>query len=108
MDITDRKKFYRNNYSIGYFGDKFTDRVAVIAMLMQVYNRLKEKNPLLRLEDLIKKLDTKHYLTKEATENLALICENIAYGCKEFPTFDLQLKDMPAQISDIFMRYTPF
>ena len=41
MDITDKKKFYRDNYSIGYFGDKFTDRVAVIAMLMQVYNRLK-------------------------------------------------------------------
>ena len=36
------------------------------------------------------------------------MCEDFAYGCKEFPTFGIKDKDIPLKIKEILKTYLPF
>ena len=109
MDITKYKeklKPYRMNYSIGFTGEDFTTRVALISLLSYAFKKIKEKKPTITLYELISNLGLT--LSEDSKINLALICENLSYGCTEFPTFDLKGKQITDKIREILKQWTPF
>ena len=109
MDITKYKeklKPYRMNYSIGFTGEDFTTRVSLISLLSYAFKKIKEKKPTLTLYELISDLGPT--LSEDSRINLALICENLASGCTEFPTFDLKGKQITDKIREILKQWTPF
>ena len=44
----------------------------------------------------------------QVVNKLAIMSEDFAYGCKEFPTFGLKPKDMPNKVKEILNKYLPF
>ena len=41
-------------------------------------------------------------------KGLSIVCENFGYGCKTFPTFNIEQKDMVKTIRDILAKFMPF
>ena len=109
MDITkyrEKQKSYREDYSIGFTGEDFTTRVALISLLSYAFQQIKKKKPTLTLYELISNLDPT--LDEDFRINLALMCENLSYGCTEFPTFDLKGKQITDKIREILKQWIPF
>ena len=113
MDIIRNPKYeelqeiYKSYFSLGQLGVSFDTKLALLSMLCYLTEQLKAKKP-----------DVTHYqvlrnivgskLSEDMIKGIAVICSDMSYGCKEFPTFGLDSKQMIVKIKEIADNYLPF
>ena len=116
MNFEELRKFYSNNFSIGYLNPQSKDghtsferKLILISLINYLYQKNKPKNPDLTYYSLIYKLSDKLGLPEDFIESLAIVCEDFAYGCYEtFRTFGLEGKNIISEIREILSSYVPF
>ena len=81
--------------------------LAVLNNSRLLSNKLKEKRPDVTYYQIIYKLGVDS-VTEDFIKGLSIMCEDFAYGCKEFPTFGIKDKDIPLKIKEILKTYLPF
>lgn len=113
MDIIRNPKYeelqeiYEKYFSLGHLGTSFENKLALLSMLCHLKEQLSAK-----------KSDVTHYqvlrnivgskLPEDVIKGIAVVCSDMSYGCKEFPTFGLDNKQMIAKIKEIADNYLPF
>ena len=119
MNFNELRNFYKEYYSLGYLNIPYKDgqssferKLILISLICYLYNKNKEKNPDLTYYSLIYKISQKSTSTlglpEDFIKGLAIVCEDFAYGCKDFPTFNLKGKAILEEILDILKNYIPF
>lgn len=116
MTFDELKKFYTQNFSLGWLhpiADKdhsvFEKKVILISLICYLYNKNKPKNPDLTYYSLIYKLNKGIDLPDNFIKGLAIVCEDFAYDCEnDFPTFGLEGKKILEMITSIMKSYLPF
>ena len=113
MTFNDLRDFYKSNYTLGYLNgghghSSIESRFILISLICYVYSKNKPKNPDLTYYELIYKLSRSKGLPEDFLKGLAIVCEDFAYQCNEFPTFGLKGNDIIKEIQYIFDSYLPF
>ncbi len=111
MNFSELRRLYSENFSLGYLSGNgkhspIECRFILISLICFVYDKNKGKNPDLTYYELIRKIDKT--LPEDMLRALAIICEDFAYNCNEFPTFGLKGKDILQEIKSILNTYLPF
>lgn len=106
-DYKELQSFYSTYFSIGYLGKDFNTRVALIALICHVTEKLRKKYPNITHYKVIKKI-IEDKVPNQFIVGLSIICYNFSYGCTEFPTFGLQDKEIPRKIKSILLEWLPF
>ena len=113
MSFKELRKFYSDNFSLGYLNlsekdghSVFERKIILISLICYVVEKNKPKNPDLTPYSLLYKLNSG--LPDEFIKGLAIVCEDFAYGCHEFPTFGLKGKYILKEIKNILLTYVPF
>ena len=103
-------KLYQTLFSLGYINSKFENKIALISMVCYVTNAVRKKNPDITCYDVLLKIakDFGEVNSNTFLKSLAVVCEDMMYGCSDFPTFGVEPKEMPAQIKKILGDYCPF
>lgn len=102
-------KLYQKFFSMNYINNKFENKIALISMICYVTNALRKKNEKITCYDVLLKIVPDFgEVNKTFLKSLAVICEDMMYGCSDFPTFGVTPKEMPAQIKKILADYCPF
>lgn len=102
-----KQQIYNKLFSFGFAGKEYTDRVALISLLNYILQKLKNKNPSIKLLDILKKLKPK-YMPEENLHSIAIIAEDLGYGCTDFPTFGIEDKKIPEKIKELLSLWVPF
>lgn len=95
------------HFSMGYLGVDINTKFALISLICYLTEKLRAK-----------KLDVTYYqvvynlahdsLPDAQIKGLAIMCKDFAYGCKEFPTFGIENKNIPGKIKEILSNWVPF
>lgn len=99
---------YSRYFSLGSLGDNINMKFALISLLGYLVYKMKQKRPDVTYYEVVAKLAEKTGLDEHDIQAISIITEDFAYGCTEFPTFDLQPKDIPAKIKEIMGKFLPF
>lgn len=106
MDFKEMKEDYKI-YSLGYLNTDINNKFALISLIDYLVMRLKEKKPDVTYYQVIYKIAGASY-PEDFIKALAIVCEDFAYGCKEFPTFGIAPKEVPKKIKEMLDTYIPF
>lgn len=106
MSYKELRKLYSDNFSLGYLNTDIKSKFALISLICYTVRKLKEKKPDVTYYQVVNKLA--EGLPESFVYSLAIICEDFAYECKEFPTFDLTNKQIVPKIKEILNSYMPF
>lgn len=103
-------RIYRKYFSLCYINDNTDRKLALIALVCYLTNELKKKDKNITCYDVLLKIGKDFPDLEKNTflKSLACICEDIMYGCKEFNTFGVERKDIPATIKKLLNEYVPF
>lgn len=99
---------YQENFSLGYFNTDIKNKFALISLICYVTYKAKEKKPDVTHYEIIMQLTKNQSLPDAMVKRLAVICDDFAYGCTEFPTFELKGNAIVQFIKDILNTYVPF
>lgn len=79
-------------------------------MVCYLVNGLRKKGKNITCYDLLIKIDPKvsDFHKNTVFKSLGVICEDMMYGCTDFPDFGIKPVDMPKQIKRILDNYCPF
>lgn len=115
MKFEDRRRLYSKYFSIGNLNpiskdghSSFERKLILISLINYVYSKNKPKNPDLTHYELICKLSKNLNLPEDFIKGLAIVCEDFAYACSEFPNFGYQGKEILKEIVEILDSYLPF
>ena len=108
MNYKERCNVYNEYFSLGHLNSDIKDKFALISLLCEVTKLAKEKNPDASHYRILYKLNEDLHLPDNFIIGLSIICDDFAYGCKEFITFGLKPKDYITTIKNILSSYTPF
>lgn len=115
MNFDELRKFYTENYTIGFLNPEnkdghtsFERKLILISLICYLYQKNKAKNPDLTYYSLIYKLSQGMNLPDKFLKGLAIVCEDFSYGCYEFPTFGLEGKNIISEIRETLDSYIPF
>ena len=112
-NFNELRRIYSECFSLGYINGNgkhspIECRMILISLICYVYSKNKPKNPDLTYYSLIYKLNDKLGLPDSFIKSLAIICEDFAYGVKDFQTFGLKGQDILKEIKSILETYVPF
>lgn len=108
MTFSDKKHLYNKLFSLGNLNCTFSEKMAVISLVCHLHKELKKKNPDITYYQLVYKIGSSISLPDDVIHSIAIISEDFAYECDEFPTFELKGKEMIAKIKEILSKYLPF
>ena len=110
MDIKyrDLEQIFKEYFSTGYINVDINTKFALISLICYLTNALRKKKPDVTYYQVIRKLNSKGQIPDEYVKGYAIMCEDFAYGCTEFPTFNIAPKDVPKTVSDILQKWMPF
>ena len=115
MNFDELRRFYTDNFSIGYLNPppdnghtSFERKLILISLICYLYHKNKGKNPDLTYYSLIYKLSQGMNIPDNFIKGLAIVCEDFAYSCTEFPTFGLEGKKIISEIREVLNSYIPF
>ena len=106
MDYEELSKLYSEYFSLYYLGEDFTTKVALISLICYLTEKLRKKKSTITYSQVIKSID--HSLPEKFVNGLAVVCSDFAYGCKSFPTFGIEDKQIPEKIKEILGKQLPF
>lgn len=99
--------FYSKHFSLGWMGDEFDKKIALLSLICYLTEKAKSKKPDVTHYQVVRKLSPNH-LPEDAIKGIAIVCEDLSWGCKEFPTFGVNPKEIPAKIKELLNLYLPF
>ena len=115
MNFEELRRFYFEHYSLGYLNlpakdghTPFERKLILISLICYVVEKNKPKNPDLTHYALLYKINKNIDLPEDFLKGLAIVCEDFAYQCHEFPTFGLEGKKILEEIINILKTYVPF
>ena len=108
MTFKEKQIFYNEVYTLGNLNCTFTEKMALISLICHLYKEFKKKKPDITYYQIVYKIGEPLSVPDEIIQALSIICEDFAYGCSEFPTFDLKNKEIISKIKEILKRYMPF
>lgn len=101
-------QLYNKYFSLGNLGGNINLKFALISLLGNIVTQLKKKNPDVTYYEILNKIATGTGAPDEFIQVVAIIAEDFAYNCTDFPTFDLKPKEMITKIKEILNMYLPF
>lgn len=107
MNYIKLQEVYSKYFSLAYLGKDISSKFAVISLISFITKELKKKHPRVTYYQVIYKI-AGDILPEEYIARIAVICEDFAYGCTEFPTFGIDKKDIPEKIKEILSNWLPF
>lgn len=108
MTYKELKKVYKDNFTLGYLNTDIKNKFALISLICYTVYKLKEKKPDITYYQIINKLSDGSGMNELEKYSLAIICEDFAYGCRDFPTFELKGKEITEKIKELLKSYMPF
>lgn len=115
MNFKELKDFYSENFSIGYLNPaptsnytSFERKLILISLICYITYKSKLKNPDTSYYEIIMKLSKNLALPDNFIKGLAIICEDFAYQCTDFPTFGFKGNDIIKECVEILKSYLPF
>ena len=113
MSFDDLRRFYSNNYSLGYINSgngrsSIENRFVLISLINYIHYKTKLKHPDTTHYEIIMKLSKNTGLSDEFLKGLAIVCEDFSYCCDDFPTFGLKGQDIVKEVVSILKSYMPF
>lgn len=102
------KEIHDKYFHIDDFAGSFKNKIALISLICWLVAALKKKKPDVTYYQVIAKLADGSGLSEEDMYKYAIICEDFAYNCTDFITFNLQPKEIPAKIKELFCKALPF
>ena len=107
MECLELKELYNDNFTLSYLGEDINTKFALISLISYLQYKLKNKNPNITHYQIIKQI-IKDQVPEKFIIGLSIMCEDLSYGCSEFPTFGLSDKEIPNKIKEILQKYLPF
>lgn len=107
LSLRELNDIYSNRFSIGYMDSDMSTKLAFISLVCYLKFKLQDKKPGITHYDIIKQLSEKH-LPEDKIRGIAVVCDDLSYGCSQFPTFGLGDKEIPNKIKEIISKYVPF
>lgn len=101
------QRLYSQYYSLGYLNTDISTKFALISLIGYLTFRIKQKKPDVTPYQIIRKIIGDD-LPEDFIKGLAVVVDDFAYGCTNFPTFDLEDKKIPSKIKEILNTYIPF
>lgn len=101
------KAVYNKYFSLNYLGKDLGDKLALIAIICYLTNKLKQKNSEISCYQVISKI-AGTTSDNGFLEALAVVCEDFMYGCDTFPDFGVSAQEMPKTAKKLIGRYIPF
>lgn len=113
MKFKELQRFYSENFSLGYINSghdrsSIEERFVLISLIDFITYKAKLKNPDVTHYEIIMKLSKNLGLPDEFIKGLAIVCEDFAYQCTDFPTFGLKGNDIIKQAVSILKGFFPF
>lgn len=115
MKYKELESIYKEYFSTGYLNPKqdskmspFEKKLELISLICFVTQRTKLKNPDATYYYVLTKLSDKLGLPDNFIRGMSILCEDLSYGCSEFPTFGLKGQDIIKEIRGILSTYLPF
>lgn len=101
------QEIYSQYFSFGNLGISFDSKLALLSMLAHLKEQLSAKKPDVTHYQVLKNI-VDNRLPEDVIKGIAVVCSDMSYGCKEFPTFGLNNKQMVAKIKELADNYLPF
>ena len=113
MSFNELRKFYNENFSLGYINSghnrsAIEERFILISLINYIHYKTKLKNPDITHYEIILKLSKNLGLPDGFLKGLAIVCEDFAYQCSDYPTFGLKGQDIVKECVSILKSYMPF
>lgn len=113
MSFNELRKFYNENFSLGYINSghnrsAIEERFILISLINYIHYKTKLKNPDITHYEIILKLSKNLGLPDDFLKGLAIVCEDFAYQCSDYPTFGLKGQDIVKECVSILKSYMPF
>ena len=113
MNFNDLRNFYSENFTLGYINSghnrsSIEERFVLISLIDYITYKSKLKNPDTTHYEIIMKLSKNLGLDDNFIKGLAIVCEDFAYQCTDFPTFGLKGQDVIKEVISILKSYLPF
>jgi hypothetical protein len=102
------KKIYSDNFSLGCLNTNMGDKLALISLICHLTQKAKEKKPFVNPYQILMSLTKDYALPEDFIVGLSIVCEDFMYGCKEFPTFGVEEKNVIFTIKNLLKSYLPF
>lgn len=101
------QELYNRYFSLGYLSTDISNKFALISLTGYLVYKLKQKKPDITSYQILRKI-VNDRLPEDFLKALAVIVDDFSYGCKEFPTFNIEDKKIPAKIKELLDSYMPF
>lgn len=113
MSFKELRELYSDNFSLGYIDSghnrsAIEERMILISLIDYIHYKAKLKNPDITHYEIIMKLSKNIGLPESFLKGLAIVCEDFAYSCTEFPTFGLKGQEIVKEVIEILKSYMPF
>lgn len=107
------RAIFTKYFSLGNLNTSLENKLALIAMICYITHSINKSKDILNqvtCYQVICKIgkdfpDEVHY---DFFKALGAICEDFMYGCKEFPTFGIDPKEMPKEVLKLLNTWLPF
>lgn len=100
------KQLY-TEFSLGNLGTDINNKFALISLVCYITYNKKLKDPTWSCWSTLYKIN-QGAIPDNILIGWSIVCEDFLYGCSEFPTFGLQLKEIPKKIKELLLMYCPF
>ena len=101
-------KLYSEYFSLGHMACDINEKFALISLIGYIVKKLKAKHPDVTYYQVVYKLADGTGLEDPEIFRIAILAEDFAYGCTDFPIFGLKDKEIPAKIKELMCKYMPF
>lgn len=108
LPFKELRLFYARNFSLGFLGSDINKKFALISLICYLTKSLQKKQPDVTYYQVLMKLTKDNSLPERYIKGLAIICEDFAYGCKEFPTFEIKPNEIVPTIKNLLLSSLPF
>lgn len=105
--IESLRETYNAYFSLGHLNTDINTKFALISLINYLTQIVKKKNPFMTQYEVLKQI-IKNEVPDAFCRSLAVVCEDFAYGCTQFPTFGIENKQIPAKVKEILLSWNPF
>lgn len=113
FNLSERKYVHDRYFSMGGLqSNNVNEKLMLYSLVSFVYIKMKEKNPTIRVIDILKqitKTEPNNDIFYQYLENLSIICEDLSSGCTTSDTCGLKtVPEIIAKIKSILETWLPF
>lgn len=104
------QQIYAKYFSLHFLGNDITNKFALISLVCYITEKLKAKKPDVTHWSVLYQINKKgnNPVPEDLLKGLAVLCSDFAYGCSQFPTFEIEDKKIPEKIKELLNMWTPF